>query len=74
METAFTFTNTPQNGSHILSNRDQLNNETRQIRPKLNKHTKSETTYRIKCTAGGEKNILNLEDVRKYFWLIFLFF
>jgi hypothetical protein len=74
METAFTFTNTPQNGSHILSNRDQPNNETRQIRPKLNKHTKSETTNRIICTAGGEKNILNLEDVRNYFWFIFFIF
>ena len=66
METAFTFTNIPQAGSHIISNREhtQQGMEPRQIRHKMNKHTKSETNYRLKPNNGGEKNILNLEDVR----------
>jgi hypothetical protein len=67
METAFTFTNTNQTGPHIIPNREQPQPgmESRQIRPKMNKHTKSETTYRFKTNNGGEKNILNLEDVKK---------
>lgn len=76
METAFTYTNTPQVGSHIISNREHNPPimEPRQIRPKLNKHTKSETNYRFKPCNGGEKNILNLEDVRNFNLLNKLYF